>query len=125
MALPLHRFLLPVGIMDASGCGKITHKHMITICYTRKKMTRRKCCDSLNIKKLVKEDRLDKRLLDFDLQKLSEAIKIRRDNLFKYLGIQILFDRYFIRVDGKIMETIKEGEQVKPKVLTTHKKYST
>ena len=58
-----------------------------------------------NIKKLVKEDRLDKRLLDFDLQKLSEAIKIRRDNLFKYLGIQILFDRYFIRVDGKIMET--------------------
>ena len=58
-----------------------------------------------NIKKLVKEERLDKRLLDFDLIKLSEALKIRRDNLFKYLGIQILFDRYFIRVDNKIMET--------------------
>ncbi len=58
-----------------------------------------------NIKKLVKEDRLDKRLLDFDLSKLSDAIKIKRDNSFKYLGIQILFDRYFIRVDSKIMET--------------------
>lgn len=58
-----------------------------------------------NIKKLVKLERLDKRLLDFDLKKLSEAIKIRRDQLFKYLGIQILFDRYLIRQDDKIMET--------------------
>ena len=58
-----------------------------------------------NIKKLVKLERLDKRLLDFDLQKLSQSIKIRRDQLFKYLGIQILFDRYLIRQDGKIMET--------------------
>ena len=58
-----------------------------------------------NIKKLVKEDRLDKRLLDFDLNKLSNALKIRRDKEFKYLGIQILFDRYFIKQDGKIMET--------------------
>lgn len=58
-----------------------------------------------NIKKLSKENRIDKRLLEFDLVKLSEALKIRRDNLFKYLGIQILFDRYFIRLDEKIMET--------------------
>ena len=58
-----------------------------------------------NIKKLVKEERLDSRLLEFDLPKLADSLKIRRDNLFKYLGIQILFDRYFIRVDSKIMET--------------------
>ena len=58
-----------------------------------------------NIKKLSKENRLDKRLLEFDLTKLSESLKIRRDSHFKYLGIQILFDRYFIRLDGKIMET--------------------
>ena len=57
-----------------------------------------------NIKKLVKLERLDKRLLDFDLSRLSEAIKIRRDLNFKYLGVQILTDRYFIRVDGKCME---------------------
>lgn len=58
-----------------------------------------------NIKKLVKSNRLNKALLDFDLRKLSEALKIRRDKNFKYLGIQILYDRYFIRQDDKIMET--------------------
>lgn len=57
-----------------------------------------------NVKKLVKLNRLNKKLLDFDLQKLSKALKIRRDKKFKYLGIQILFDRYFIRQDDKIME---------------------
>ena len=58
-----------------------------------------------NIKKLVKADRLNPALLDFDLNKLSEAIKISRDKDFKYLGIQILFDRYFLRQDQKLMET--------------------
>ena len=57
-----------------------------------------------NIKRLVKFEKLDPRMLDFDLSKLSEAIKIRRDKDFKYLGIQILTDRYFIRHEGKIME---------------------
>jgi len=58
-----------------------------------------------NTKKLVKENRLDERLLDFDLAFLSENIKIRRDKNLKYLGVQILYDRYFLRIDGKIMET--------------------
>lgn len=58
-----------------------------------------------NTKKLVKENKLDKRLLDFDLPLLSESLKIRRDKKLKYLGVQILFDRYFIRLDGKVMET--------------------
>ena len=56
------------------------------------------------IKKLVKGEKLSKRMLEYDLNKLSEALRIRRDNSFKYLGIQILTDRYFIREEGKIME---------------------
>lgn len=56
------------------------------------------------IKKLVKAGRLNPKMLDYDLNQLSEAIKIRRDESFKYLGIQILTDRYFIREEGKIME---------------------
>ena len=56
------------------------------------------------IKKLVKSEKLNPRMLEYDLTKLSEAIKIRRDLSFKYLGIQILTDRYFIREEGKIME---------------------
>ena len=57
-----------------------------------------------NIKKLVKSGKLNERMLEYDLGALSEAIRIRRDDSFKYLGIQILADRYFIREDGKIME---------------------
>jgi ribonucleoside-diphosphate reductase alpha chain len=57
-----------------------------------------------NIKKLVESNRLDRRLLDFDLKKLSNSLDIDRDLLIKYLGAQILSDRYFLREDGKIME---------------------
>lgn len=58
----------------------------------------------VNIKKLVKEERLDERLLDFDLKLLSEKLDLNRDKLFKYLGIQILADRYFLKSSGKTME---------------------
>ena len=58
-----------------------------------------------NTKKLVEENRLDKRLLDFDLKQLGDALEISRDKSFKYLGIQILADRYFIRSSNKVMET--------------------
>ena len=57
-----------------------------------------------NTKLLVSRGRLDKRLLSFDLRKLSSALDLERDSLFKYLGIQILHDRYFIRADQKLME---------------------
>lgn len=56
------------------------------------------------IKKLVKSGKLNKRMLEYDLNRLSESLSIRRDLKFKYLGIQILTDRYFIREDKKIME---------------------
>ena len=56
------------------------------------------------IKRLVKTEKLNSRMLEYDLNQLSEAIRIRRDLSFKYLGIQILADRYFIREEGKIME---------------------
>ena len=55
-------------------------------------------------KKLVKSGKLNERMLEYDLTKLSEALRISRDNSFKYLGIQILTDRYFIREDDRVME---------------------
>ena len=58
----------------------------------------------ISIKRLVKSGRFDKRLLDFDLKALSEALAPSRDKLLKYLGAQILYDRYFTREDGKLME---------------------
>jgi ribonucleoside-diphosphate reductase alpha chain len=58
-----------------------------------------------NVKHLVKAGRLDKRLLEFDLVALSETLETSRDENFKYLGLQTLHDRYFIRESGKIMES--------------------
>ena len=57
-----------------------------------------------NTKKLVKEGLLRKELLSFDLKKLSEAMVLDRDYKFKYLGLQILFDRYFLHINGVRME---------------------
>ena len=58
-----------------------------------------------NVKKLVKQERLSKDLLSYDLEVLAEAITPQRDDLFKYLGIQTLYDRYFIHLKGRRMET--------------------
>jgi len=58
-----------------------------------------------NIKKLINSDRLSDRLLEYDLKALSDCLVPERDDLFNYLGVQILIDRYFLRVDDKILET--------------------
>ena len=58
-----------------------------------------------NIKKLVSAEVLNSDLLNFDLKMLSESLVLERDDSFKYLGIQVLTDRYFIRQDGKAMES--------------------
>jgi ribonucleoside-diphosphate reductase alpha chain len=50
------------------------------------------------IKKGVDNDLLDEKLLQFDLKKLAEALKPERDMQFDYLGLQTLYDRYFLHV---------------------------
>lgn len=58
-----------------------------------------------NIRTLVKEGLLDEKMLDYNLELLSESLDVERDKNFKYLGIQTLYDRYFIHIDGRRMET--------------------
>ena len=58
-----------------------------------------------NIKTLVKEDRLSEEILSYDLDLLSKNLILDRDKNFKYLGIQTLYDRYFIHKEGRRMET--------------------
>lgn len=48
------------------------------------------------ISKGVELEMLDPALKDFDLKKLGEAIDHDRDYQFTYLGLQTLYDRYFI-----------------------------
>ncbi len=59
-----------------------------------------------NLKLGVEARKYDPAMLSFDLEKLSAALEPARDDLFKYLGIETLHDRYFVRVDGKgLIET--------------------
>ena len=53
------------------------------------------------IKKAIKLEHLDTELAQYDLDRLAAAIKPERDLDFTYLGLQTLYDRYFIH-HGKI-----------------------
>ncbi|MFC2049479.1 ribonucleoside-diphosphate reductase subunit alpha, partial [Chlamydiota bacterium] len=53
----------------------------------------------------VSLERLDPTLLSFDLEKLAQAIDISRDQDFTYLGLQTLYDRYFIHQEDRRLET--------------------
>lgn len=50
-------------------------------------------------------NQLSPRLLEFDLHKLANAIDIERDDTFSYLGLQTLYDRYFIHENDRRLET--------------------
>ncbi|MDB4244427.1 ribonucleoside-diphosphate reductase subunit alpha, partial [Gammaproteobacteria bacterium] len=54
---------------------------------------------SAYIEKGIELDILDPILRTFDLNKLGDAIDHTRDNQFTYLGLQTLYDRYFIHSD--------------------------
>ena len=56
------------------------------------------------IKKGIDNDLLDARLAQFDLKKLAEALKPERDLQFDYLGLQTLYDRYFLHVRKQRIE---------------------
>ncbi len=57
------------------------------------------------IKKGIAIKRLSPQLIEFDLEILSEALQIERDKAILYLGMQTLYDRYFIHHNHKRLET--------------------
>ncbi|MBV8666446.1 MAG: ribonucleoside-diphosphate reductase subunit alpha [Burkholderiaceae bacterium] len=56
------------------------------------------------IKKGIEAELLDAKLMQFDLNKLSNALVPERDLQFGYLGLQTLYDRYFLHVRGTRIE---------------------
>ncbi|HWT36219.1 MAG TPA: ribonucleoside-diphosphate reductase subunit alpha, partial [Paraburkholderia sp.] len=58
----------------------------------------------LFIKRGVNAELLDDKLLQFDLKRLGAALDANRDLQFGYLGLQTLYDRYFLHVDGTRIE---------------------
>jgi ribonucleoside-diphosphate reductase alpha chain len=57
-----------------------------------------------SIRKGVAKDLLDRRLLEFDLEKLSYALCLERDDLFDYMGLKTLYERYFLRIGSEHVE---------------------
>ena len=56
------------------------------------------------IKRGIEAGLLDTRLGRFDLRALGMAIQANRDLKFGYLGLQTLYDRYFLHVEGQRIE---------------------
>ncbi|HEY3049971.1 MAG TPA: ribonucleoside-diphosphate reductase subunit alpha [Polaromonas sp.] len=56
------------------------------------------------IAKGVENELLDEKLQQFDLARLGAALKPERDLKFDYLGLQTLFDRYFLHVRKQRIE---------------------
>ena len=56
------------------------------------------------IRKGVRAELLDEKLLQYDLARLGSALKADRDLQFDYLGLQTLYDRYFLHIDEARIE---------------------
>jgi ribonucleoside-diphosphate reductase alpha chain len=56
------------------------------------------------IRKGIEAELLDPRLLEFDLAKIAAALNADRDLQFNYLGLQTLYDRYFLHIEDHRIE---------------------
>ena len=56
------------------------------------------------IKRAVEAELLSDEMLRFDLPRLAKELDSSRDLKFGYLGLQTLYDRYFLHIDGARLE---------------------
>ncbi|QDU75258.1 Ribonucleoside-diphosphate reductase 1 subunit alpha [Bremerella volcania] len=53
----------------------------------------------------IEAKRLSEKLREFDLAKIAAALRPERDAAFPYLGLQTIYDRYLLHVEGRRIET--------------------
>jgi ribonucleoside-diphosphate reductase alpha chain len=58
-----------------------------------------------HIKRGVDAELLSPELLTFDLPVIAQALDIARDGLFQYIGMQTLYERYFLKDGKRVIET--------------------
>ena len=56
------------------------------------------------VKQGIEAELLDERLLHFDLDRLAAVLDAKRDLQFQYLGLQTLYDRYFLHIEDRRIE---------------------
>lgn len=57
------------------------------------------------LKHAISIHRIHPELLTFDLDRLARSMELQRDDQFTYLGLQTLYDRYFIHEESRRLET--------------------
>ncbi|WP_135806446.1 ribonucleoside-diphosphate reductase subunit alpha [Halorussus marinus] len=58
-----------------------------------------------NVERGVEDGLLDERMLAFDLEALAESLAVERDELFDYMALDTLYQRYFLQTaDGERLE---------------------
>ena len=78
----------------------------------------------------IAAERLSPGLRDFNLTQIADALEPSRDALFQYLGLQTIYDRYLIHIDGRRIEApqffwmrvamglaVNEGEQKEERAI--------
>lgn len=53
----------------------------------------------------VAAQRIDAKLLTLDIQQVAGALRPERDRDFQYLGVQTIYDRYLLHIEGRRIET--------------------
>jgi ribonucleoside-diphosphate reductase alpha chain len=53
----------------------------------------------------IQAGRLSEELASFDLRRLAEVLRTERDELFPYMGLQTIYDRYLLHIDKRRFET--------------------
>ncbi len=53
----------------------------------------------------IESKRLSEKLREYDLTKIAAALRPERDAAFPYLGLQTIYDRYLLHVEGRRIET--------------------
>ena len=56
------------------------------------------------VRRGIEAELLDPRMVEFDLGRLGRALDASRDLRFGYLGLQTLYDRYFLHISGRRIE---------------------
>ncbi|MEZ6093569.1 MAG: ribonucleoside-diphosphate reductase subunit alpha [Pirellulaceae bacterium] len=86
----------------------------------------------------IEHGRLAPALAEYDLERLADAIVPERDEKFPYLGLQTIYDRYLLHIDGRRFEApqyfwmrvamglaLKEGETKNDRVIEFYNLLST
>ncbi len=56
------------------------------------------------ITQAVEQKVLDARMLDYDLDKLAQEMCLERDDLFDFMGVKTLYERYFLKIEDDRFE---------------------